>query len=37
MRRANQNNDKNPERLQKLLAKYGIGSRRKIRRVYRAR
>ncbi|MFV9973007.1 MAG: 23S rRNA pseudouridine(2605) synthase RluB [Francisella endosymbiont of Hyalomma asiaticum] len=30
MRRAKQTNDKNPERVQKLLAKYGIGSRRKI-------
>ena len=30
MRRAKQTNDKNPERVQKLLAKYDIGSRRKI-------
>lgn len=30
MRRTNNQNEKTPERLQKLLAKYGIGSRRKI-------
>ncbi|MEY8768095.1 23S rRNA pseudouridine(2605) synthase RluB [Francisella philomiragia] len=30
MRRINQNTENTPERLQKLLAKYGIGSRRKI-------
>lgn len=30
MRRINQNTENTPERLQKLLAKYSIGSRRKI-------